>query len=142
MPVISNKVCKFSICFVVIKNYHNHVSNLIFTPWYVYSKLIQISWNFINFRKIYLELIFRIFLFKTRTGFCNTSTFSWPSFAHKKILIFILRCFQSHLSPEDLENLIFKFLITYLFIYKIHNFNNRLKIWGCHQESRVTQLGC
>ena len=53
--------------------------------------------------KSYLELTFWIFLFKIRTGFCSVSTFSWPGFAHKKVLIFILRCFQSYLSPEDLE---------------------------------------
>ena len=37
LPVMSNKVSKFSLYFVFIKSYHNHVCNLILTPWYIYS---------------------------------------------------------------------------------------------------------
>ena len=56
-----------------------------------------------TFRKIYLELIFWDFSFKIQTGFYNASTFLWQGFAHKKVLIFILRCFQSYISLDDLE---------------------------------------
>ena len=43
LPAVSKKVCNFSLCFVVIKNYHNHVTNLILTPCYIYSSSFKFN---------------------------------------------------------------------------------------------------